>query len=83
MQHLGVDPAKITTSYIDVDELYKKEVSLEAGRKVLEKYGLKQGFIYHGGGLEVRKNAESVLHAYKNCVIRIKNCISCTKFHNW
>lgn len=65
VQHLGVDPAKITTSYIDVDELFKKEVSLESSRKVLEKYGLKQGFIYHGGGLEVRKNAESVLHAYK------------------
>jgi glycosyltransferase involved in cell wall biosynthesis len=65
VQHLGIDPARITTSYIDVDEIYKKEVSLESGRKVLERYGLKQGFIYHGGGLEVRKNAESVLRAYK------------------
>ena len=70
-QHLGIDPAKITTSYIAVDEIYKKEVSNEEKREVLLKYGLKQGYIYYGGGLEVRKNAEGVLRAYK--ILRERN----------
>lgn len=31
---------------------------------MLTKYGLKQGYLYHGGGLEIRKNTEGVLRAY-------------------
>jgi glycosyltransferase involved in cell wall biosynthesis len=65
IQHLGIDPAKIAVSYLDVDEIYKKNVSEEKSAKILRKYKLKQGYIYHGGGLEVRKNTESVIRAYK------------------
>ena len=32
---------------------------------VLGKYGINAGYIYNGGGLEGRKNTESVLRAYK------------------
>jgi glycosyltransferase involved in cell wall biosynthesis len=65
IQHLGIDPAKIAVSYLDVDEIYKKNDSEEKSAKILRKYKLKQGYIYHGGGLEVRKNTESVIRAYK------------------
>ena len=63
--HLGIEAKKITVSYIDADEIYKKEVSDDEGQAVLGKYKLEKGYIYTGGGLEVRKNTESVLRAYK------------------
>ncbi len=65
VQHLGIDPQKIAVAYPDVDEIYKKEVSAAESAKVLKKYKLKPGYIYNGGGMDVRKNAESVLKAYK------------------
>jgi glycosyltransferase involved in cell wall biosynthesis len=65
IQELGIDPAKITVSYIDVDPLYKKEIEATENRDVLIKYNLKKGYIYNGGGLEVRKNVENVIRAYK------------------
>jgi glycosyltransferase involved in cell wall biosynthesis len=65
VQHLGIDPAKITVSYPDVDEIYKKEVSQDKSQKVLKKYGLKSSYIYSGGGLEVRKNVDGLVRAYK------------------
>ncbi|EKE19434.1 MAG: glycosyl transferase group 1, partial [uncultured bacterium] len=65
IQHLGIDAGKITVSYIDVDEIYKKDVSEKESARVLKKYKLEKGYIYNGGGLEVRKNSEGVLRAYK------------------
>ncbi|EKD46418.1 MAG: glycosyl transferase group 1, partial [uncultured bacterium] len=65
IKHLGIDASKITVSYIDVDEIYKKDVSQDESSEVLKKYDLEAGYIYNGGGLDVRKNTESVLRAYK------------------
>jgi glycosyltransferase involved in cell wall biosynthesis len=65
INYLGLDPALITVVYPDVDEIYKKEVSIEASRKMLQKYHLKLGYIYAGGGLEKRKNIEKLIRAYK------------------
>ncbi|NTW27267.1 MAG: glycosyltransferase family 4 protein [Candidatus Moranbacteria bacterium] len=65
IKHLGLEAAKITVAYVDVDEIYKKEVSEQESARVLKKYNLKAGYIYTGGGLDVRKNTESVLRAYK------------------
>jgi len=72
IRHLGIDPAKITVAYLDVDEIYKKDVSEEKSRRVLEKYNLSPGYIYTGGGLERRKNTESLLRAYKMLLERNK-----------
>ncbi|MFA6383048.1 MAG: glycosyltransferase family 1 protein [Parcubacteria group bacterium] len=72
IRHLGINPAKITVNYLDVDEIYKKKVSSEKNKKVLKKYKLKPGYIYNGGGLEVRKNAEGVIRAYKYLLDRNK-----------
>lgn len=65
IQHLEIDAHKIVVSYIDIDEIYKQEVSDQENQRVMNKYVLKPGYIYSGGGLEVRKNTESVLRAYK------------------
>lgn len=70
IQQLGIDPQKITVSYIDVDEIYKQEVTEAESRRVLKKYRLKPGYIYNGGGLEIRKNTECVLRAYKSLLDR-------------
>lgn len=65
IRYLGIGADKITTSYIDVDDIYKKKVSMETSRKVLKKYNLVPGYILTGGGLEMRKNIEGVIRAYK------------------
>ena len=65
VQHLGIDAGKITVSYIDVDPIYKNLISNEDSQKVLEKYHLEKGYIYNGGGLDIRKNTKNVLGAYK------------------
>jgi glycosyltransferase involved in cell wall biosynthesis len=62
---LGIDARKITVEYIDADEIYKKNIPKKTISAVLKKYRLKPGYIYTGGGLEVRKNTASVVHAYK------------------
>ena len=65
IQNLGVSPGKITVNYPDVDEIFKKKVTTKASQKMLQKYKLKPGYILAGGGLEVRKNIEGVIRAYK------------------
>ncbi len=73
IQYLGIDPSKISVSYPDVDEIYKKLAKTPANAAVLKKYKLKPGYIYNGGGLEVRKNTEGVIRAYKYLLERNKN----------
>lgn len=65
IQHLGIEPEKISVNYIDTDKIYKKAVSESKSKEILKKYELKQGYIYGGGGLEVRKNIEGLIHSYK------------------
>lgn len=65
IQHLGIDSKKISIGHIDTDKIYKKEISESKSEKVLKKYGLKKGYIYGGGGMEVRKNIEELIHSYK------------------
>ncbi len=65
IQHLNIDAKKIAVCHIDVDEIYKNIPAPEKVEEVLKKYKLEKGYIYTGGGLEVRKNTESVLRAYK------------------
>lgn len=64
IQKLKIIPAKISVQYIDVDEIYKKEVVEPHWKSVLERHKLSPGYIYSGGGLEVRKNTENVVRAY-------------------
>jgi glycosyltransferase involved in cell wall biosynthesis len=77
---LALDPALITVSYLDVDDIYKKEVSEEASGKMLRKYGLKTGYIYAGGGLDKRKNMEKLIQAYKQLLEKNKTNQSIESF---
>jgi len=61
---LKIEPKKIHVEYLDVDEIYKKEISIQKEGAVLAKYNLSPGYIYNGGGLELRKNTEDVIRAY-------------------
>jgi len=66
IRYLEIEPERISINYIDVDEIYKKDVSDARSKKVLKKYGLNPGYILGGGGLEVRKNIEGLIRAYHN-----------------
>lgn len=71
IQHLGIAPEKISVNYIDCDGIYKKPAGTKHASSVLKKCKLKSGYIFTGGGLEVRKNIEGVIRAYK--IIYAKN----------
>lgn len=68
IRYVGVGARKISVHYIDAGPEFKKPVSDEKKKKVLEKYGLTEGYLYHGGGLEKRKNTKRLLEAYGKLV---------------
>lgn len=68
VSHLKIIAKKITVSSIDVDPIFKKPVLRKRCAEVMKKYGLQPGYVYLGGGLEKRKNAEAFLRAYKRLV---------------
>jgi glycosyltransferase involved in cell wall biosynthesis len=55
----------ISVNHIDVDEIFKDEISGSKGLETLAKYNLNPGYIFAGGGMEIRKNIEGVVKAYK------------------
>lgn len=65
IEYLRITPEKISVNYIDVDPIYKKEVSQADLQSAMKKYDLTPGYIYSGGGLEKRKNIDSLIRAYK------------------
>lgn len=73
IEKMNVKPTKIFTNLISVDSLYSKEVLQSESERVMKKYNLDSGYIYSGGGLEVRKNTDGTLRAYKKLVERNKN----------
>ncbi len=64
IQHLGVNPNRITVAHNAVDPIFSEELPDHKVQAVLQKYGLSRGYIYHGGGLDVRKNTGLVMAAY-------------------
>ncbi len=73
IQRLGIAPSSISVSRIDVDPIFKRRVTDERSAEVMKKYHLSPGYLYHGGGLEARKNAEGVLRAYRQLLDREKS----------
>ena len=65
IQHLNIPADRISTNYISINEVYGKLASAETSRKVLKKYKLTPGYIFAGGGMEIRKNICGVIQAYK------------------
>lgn len=62
--NLGVPERRIAVAYPDCAPRFRKPVTDEEFGRVLDFYGLSRGYIYHGGGLEIRKNTEKLLCAY-------------------
>jgi alpha-1,3-rhamnosyl/mannosyltransferase len=60
---------KISVAYPDINPIFAVQPSEDAIASVMKKYALEPGYMYHGGGLEVRKNVEGVLRAYKQLTI--------------
>ena len=65
LQRLSIPEERISVAYQALTNVFSEIPKEEWVEEVLKKYGLTKGYIYHGGGLEVRKNAQSLLLAYK------------------
>jgi len=61
----GIKEADIEIAYPAVGPRFALPPTGSDEKRILEKYALIPGYIYHGGGLEVRKNTERLLCAYK------------------
>lgn len=60
IKYLGVAEERIRVAYPSINPIF-----FEADhQQVLTKYELAPGYLYHGGGLEIRKNTKSLLTAY-------------------
>jgi len=70
VMNMGISEERIVTAYPDCPPVFRDPVSDGDIRRVLGKYGLEPGYIYHGGGLEVRKNTERLLRGYADIVKR-------------
>jgi len=64
VKYLQVETEKIIVSHPSVDPLFEKELHLSEKARVALKYNLPEHYLYHGGGLEVRKNTELVLRSF-------------------
>jgi len=69
----GIERSKITIASPDSAPLFNKPVSEDESQRVMKKYSLESGYIYHGGGLEIRKNTEQLLRSYAGLVARERN----------
>lgn len=73
IKYLKIDADKIIVQHIDVDPIYKKEITDFDSETVLKKYELTPGYIYSGGGLDKRKNIDTLIYAYKLLLDKNKN----------
>lgn len=70
VSELGIPGERIAVVYPDFDPSFRAGTGSDDILRVMKKYALEPGYIYHGGGLEIRKNAERLLRAY--AVLRVK-----------
>lgn len=64
MGNLGIADEKISVASIGLSSIFDRVADDAEVDRVMKKYHLNRGYIYHGGGLETRKNTESVFRAY-------------------
>lgn len=71
---LNVKAYKTIVSKISVDDIFAQEVSDHDLVRVMQKFHLEKGnYIYTGGGLEMRKDVDRTLRAYKLLKMRKKD----------
>ena len=64
LEIVKVDSKKISIAYPDTDPIFRKHIHEMEAQRVLDAYSLLPGYLYSGGGLEKRKNTETVIRAY-------------------
>jgi glycosyltransferase involved in cell wall biosynthesis len=69
----GIDRDVITIVSPDVAPIFRRDLAPEEENRVMATYALVPGYIYHGGGLEIRKNTAGLLRAYKLLVEKEKS----------
>lgn len=65
IDHLRVDPAKITTVHLAANPLYQRDYAAADIDATLRQHNLPHGFILFVGTLEPRKNLPTLIRAYK------------------
>jgi glycosyltransferase involved in cell wall biosynthesis len=64
IQYLHIPEERLIVAYPGVAPVFHRNTEDAEVDAVLSRYGLERGYIYHGGGLEIRKNTRAVLEAY-------------------
>lgn len=64
VQFFRVPPSKVHVVYLAAEERFFVQLSENERRKVLERYGLTEGYVLFVGVLQPRKNLERLLHAF-------------------
>lgn len=64
VRELHISENNISVASLDAAPQFHQIISPERVAVVLKKYNLSPKYIYHGGGLEIRKNTEKLLRAY-------------------
>jgi glycosyltransferase involved in cell wall biosynthesis len=62
--HLGVAPVCATTVPLAAGPQYRPRDRVQALACVAERYGLREPFVYYVGGLDARKNIETLVRAF-------------------
>ncbi len=65
---LAVPSARLSVVPLGIAKAFQTPLSSVDRDAVLKRYGLESGYLYHGGGLELRKNTAMLLRAYAKAV---------------
>ncbi len=72
ISYLGIHPEKITIAPIDVDPIFSQPLLQNTISSVRYHYDIPKEYFFYAGGLEVRKNVENSIYAYK-CLLEKEN----------
>jgi glycosyltransferase involved in cell wall biosynthesis len=64
VRHLGLAPGRVTTVPLAAGSQYRPLDRAQALAGTAERYGLREPFVYYVGGLDARKNVETLMHAF-------------------
>lgn len=71
-RRLSIPKERVVVAPLGVGERFKQKLDETERASVLHRYGLAQGgYLYHGGGLEIRKNTARLLRAYASLIPRL------------
>jgi glycosyltransferase involved in cell wall biosynthesis len=62
--HLGIAPARVTAVPLAAEAQYYPRDRADAAASVAARYGLRGPFVYYVGGLDARKNVETLVRAF-------------------